>query len=77
MFSSPHFKPAMIAEATSNAREAAEKFATDSRSTLGGIRQANQGVFQIMPRDQAPGFSEESQLYKTIRVVSTVEYYLE
>lgn len=71
------FKPAMIAEATSSAREAAEKFASDSRSRLGGIRQANQGVFQILPRDQAPGFSEESQLYKTIRVVSTVEYYLE
>jgi len=41
------------------------------------VRQANRGVSQILPRDQAPGSSEEGQLYKTIRVVSTVEYYLE
>jgi len=70
-------KPEMIAEATASAREAAEQFAKDSRSKLGGIRQANQGVFQILPRDRAPGIAEESQLNKTVRVVTTVEYYLE
>lgn len=70
------FKPAMIAEATAAAREAAAKFAADSRSRLGGIRQANQGVFVILPRDQAPGIQEESQLNKVMRVVSTVDYYL-
>jgi uncharacterized protein len=69
-------KPAMIAEATSRAREAAEQFARDAQSRLGGIRQANQGVFVILPRDQAPGVTEESQLFKTVRVVSSVEYYL-
>src|SRR5690606_240289 len=36
-------KPAMIAEATRNARAAAEQFARDSGSKLGGIRSANQG----------------------------------
>jgi hypothetical protein len=69
-------KPKMIAAATANARAAAEQFARDSRTSLGGIRLANQGVFVILPRDQAPGVSEESQLHKTVRVVSTVQYFL-
>ncbi|HEX9565659.1 MAG TPA: SIMPL domain-containing protein [Gemmatimonadaceae bacterium] len=69
-------KPEMIAEATARAREAAEQFAADARSGLGGIRRANQGVFEILPRDQARGISEESQITKTVRVVSTVEFVL-
>jgi len=69
-------KPAMIAEATANAREAAEQFAKDSRTSLRGIRQASQGVFIILPRDQAPGISEQGQINKIVRVVSTVEYFL-
>ena len=48
----------------------------DSRSDLGGIRQANQGVFEILPRDQAPGISESSQIAKVVRVVATIDYYL-
>ncbi len=70
-------KPEMIAEATAKAREAAQQFAMDSQSELAGIRRANQGIFQILPRDQAPGVAEGSQLFKTVRVVSTVEYFLE
>jgi hypothetical protein len=54
----------------------AEQFANDSRSRLGGIRQANQGVFVILPRDQVAGIPEETQPLKTVRVVTTVEYYL-
>lgn len=69
-------KPAMIGEATSRAREAAEQFARDSKSSLGGIMTANQGVFEILPRDQAQGITQESQVAKTIRVVSTVNYFL-
>lgn len=69
-------KPAMIAEATARAREGAEQFATDSRSRLAGIRRANQGVFEILPRDQAQGISEGSQVAKVVRIVSTVEYIL-
>jgi len=69
-------KPAMIAEATARAREAAEQFARDSKSELGGIRRATQGVFEILPRDQVPGVDEGSQIVKTVRVVSTVEYLL-
>lgn len=69
-------KPAMIAEATARAREAAEQFARDSRTDLGGIRKANQGVFEIVGRDQAPGIMSEGQVAKTVRVVSTVEFFL-
>jgi uncharacterized protein len=70
-------KPAMISEATARAREAAEQFAKDSRTTLGPIRDANQGVFEILPRDQANGISEESQITKRVRVVASVDYSLQ
>ena len=70
-------KPEMIAEATVNARLAAEQFAADSGSRLGGIRRANQGLFQILPRDNAPDMQEHKQINKTLRVVTTVEYYLD
>ncbi len=69
-------KPEMIAEATASAREAAAQFAQDAKAELGGLRRANQGVFQILARDQAPGIMEGQQPAKTVRVVSTVEYYL-
>ena len=69
-------KPSMIADATARAREAAAQFARDSHSELGEIRQANQGVFEILPRDQAPGMTEENQITKIVRVVSTIEYSL-
>lgn len=70
-------KPGMIAEATRNAREAAEKFAADSQSHVGGIRRASQGLFQILARDESPAVAEASQVEKKIRVVTTIEYLLE
>jgi hypothetical protein len=63
-------KPALIAEATANARESAVQFAKDSDSRLGGIRSANQGVVTISDRDQS------SPQVKKVRVVTTVEYFL-
>lgn len=69
-------KPEMIAEATARGREAAEQFAADSRSRIGGIRRASQGVFEILARDPAPGIDEAQQLHKRVRVVSTIEYHL-
>lgn len=63
-------KPQMIAEATKNAREAANKFAEDSQSKLGKIKTASQGQFSIEDRDQYTPF------IKKIRVVSTIEYFL-
>ncbi len=69
-------KPGMITLATENARRAAQRFADDSGDRLDGIRRANQGVFQILPFDRAPGVSESEQRRKTVRVVATLEYYL-
>ena len=69
-------KPEMIAEATRSAREAADQFAADSASRITGIHRASQGLFQILPRDNAPGQSEVLQLFKTVRVVTTVDYRL-
>lgn len=63
-------KPDMVEEATRNAREVAQKFAEDSQSSLGRIKQASQGHFSINPRDN------NTPHIKKIRVVSTVEYYL-
>ncbi len=69
-------KPAMIAEATANARRAAEQFAADSQSGIGNIKSANQGQFVILPRTQTQNAQEEAEPDKTVRVVSTVEYFL-
>ena len=69
-------KPEMIGEATARARESAEQFARDSHSSIGGIRRAYQGVFEILPRDQAEGITEAGQMVKTVRVVSTIDYAL-
>ncbi len=63
-------KPGMIEEATRNAREAAEKFAKDSDSSLGKIKTANQGTFSIENRDS------NTPYIKKVRVVTSVTYYL-
>jgi len=63
-------KPEMIEEATRKAREVAEKFASDSKSTLGKIKSASQGQFSINARDK------NNPHIKKVRVVSTVAYYL-
>ena len=70
-------KPAMLKNATHNARQAADEFALNSKSKVGKIRSANQGVFSILAREDVPDQSEREQINKKVRVVSTVEYYLE
>lgn len=73
-------RPPMIAEATASARSGAEQFAHDSRSRLGGISQATQGAFEIVGRDELgygrEGSDESSQVFKKVRVVTTVTYRL-
>jgi hypothetical protein len=84
-------KPDMITEATRGARAAADRFAADSGSRVGGIRQAYQGVFSILAPDAASETSEDAgegsysggnssadlSIVKTVRVVTTIQYYLE
>ncbi len=70
-------KPIMLKEATQNAYQAANEFAQNSNSKVGKIKSANQGVFSILPREEIPGQTESEQLNKKVRVVSTIEYYLD
>ena len=63
-------KPEMIQEATKNARSAAERFAEDSDSKVGKIRNASQGYFSINDRDR------NSPDVKLVRVVTNVDYFL-
>jgi hypothetical protein len=64
-------KPEMIAEATADARRAADQFAADSNARIGAIRSARQGFFSISERD--PSTPE----VKVVRVVTTIEYILD
>ncbi|GLT02122.1 SIMPL domain-containing protein [Sphingobium jiangsuense] len=72
-------KPAMVAEATKDARKAAEQFAQDSGIGVGSIKSATQGYFSIEPRDGEPsggGYGASDTPYKKVRVVTTVDFYL-
>jgi hypothetical protein len=64
-------KPAMIEQAVKNARESAGKFAADTGSELGKLKRAFQGQFSIEDRDVS------TPHIKRVRVVSTLEYYLQ
>jgi hypothetical protein len=66
----PELKPAMIEEATRNARAVAQKFADDAQCSLGSIRRASQGQFSVEPDQYQPWV-------KHVRVVTTVDYYLD
>ena len=65
----PELKPSMIEEATQNARAVAQKFADDAQCSLGSIRRASQGQFSIESDEYQPWV-------KHVRVVTTVDYYL-
>ncbi len=73
-------KPRMIAEATRNARESAQQFARDSDTAVGGIRSATQGYFSIGPRDgdaTEEGYGGRDSPFQKVRVVTTIEFYLD
>ena len=69
-------KGEMLAEATARAREAAEKFATESGAKVGSIQAANQGVIEINPAVAIPNDRPEKQIDKKVRVVTTITYFL-
>ena len=70
-------KPEMVAAATMDARRAAEQFAEDSDTTVGGIKQATQGYFEITGRDgEGGGWGVADTPYKRVRVVTTIDFYL-
>lgn len=71
-------KPEMVAEATRDARAAAQQFAEDSGAGVGAIRDATQGYFSIEARDGAEGgWGQADSPYKKVRVVTTVSFSLD
>ncbi len=71
-------KPEMVAEATRDARASAEQFAEDSGASVGSIRQATQGYFEITARDGGGGdWGVADTPFKKVRVVTTVDFMLE
>lgn len=71
-------KPGMVAQATRDARASAEQFAKDSQTSVGAIKSASQGYFEVNARDGESGGSwgASDTPYKKVRVVTTVDFYL-
>lgn len=74
----------MLAKATQNARDAGNQFATDAKAKLGSIRTATQGYFSISAQDSIQEGSgsnnscgDSDSIMKKIRVVTTIDYFLE
>lgn len=67
-------KPEMLKEATTNARLAANEFASNAGVEVGGIRFARQGGFII--RDVGEDYSDTIKMEKDVRVVTTISFYL-
>ena len=69
--------PASERRATRDARASAEQFAKDSETSVGGIKQATQGYFEITGRDgDGGGWGVADTPFKQVRVVTTVDFYL-
>lgn len=71
-------KPEMVALATRDARASAEQFAKDSGTSVGAIKSATQGYFEINARDgdSGGGWGVSDTPYKKVRVVTTVNFFL-
>jgi hypothetical protein len=68
-------KPAMLREATENARIAANEFAQNAGVSVGGIQNATQGGFQVLGAGNAG--PDANDINKLVRVVTTITFYLE
>lgn len=70
-------KAAMVSDATKDARKVAEQFARDSGASVGAIRSASQGYFEINARDgESEGYGVSDTPDKKVRVVTSIDYYL-
>lgn len=69
-------KAPLLAQATRNAREQAQKFAAEAGAELGALKSANQGVIQVSGGDGGGESDEAAARRKRLRVVSTFEYML-
>lgn len=69
-------KPALLAAATRNAREQAEKFAADAGARLGTLKRADQGVIRVLD-DDGGEFETGRTIGKRLRVVSTFVFMLD
>jgi len=67
-------KPEMLKDATTNARLAANEFASNAGVEVGGIRTARQGGFII--RDVGESYTDTTKIEKDVRVVTTITFYL-
>lgn len=73
-------RPVMLQKATQNARQVAAQFASDAGTNIGAIRRAHQGSFSIVSPDALPddrAGEASSSLMKKVRVVSTIEFFLD
>lgn len=71
-------KIGMLAEAAKDARSRAEQLTAGSGSTIGPLRDARQGIFQITPANSTEvsdmGINDTSSIEKKIQAVVTMEY---
>lgn len=70
-------KNELLKEATINARNTAKEFANNSKTKIGSIKYANQGAITINSRNKSNFINEEYEKEKEIRVVITVDFWLE
>lgn len=68
-------KAPLLAQATRNAREQAEKFAAEAGAALGPLKSANQGVITVSGAE-GQDYDDGSARIKRLRVVSTFQYEL-
>ena len=53
-----------------------DEFASLSKSAIGQIKRANQGVIVVQARDAGDDIYEPHSVDKRVRAVATVDYYL-
>jgi len=70
-------KPEMLREAAQNARLAADEFAKNAGVSVGSIRSATQGGFEVRDANTGEYGSDDRSIAKNVRVVTNVTFYLD